>query len=100
MLTISSHSLSNYVCEAFALLNYFNEIIKKSDMPARTGCEYTLINMLDSYQLISCLNHERKIQLFVNRVTSNISLNNERKLSTNSVSVDTIKSLKKRQREK
>ena len=47
-LTVPSYSLSNYVCEAFALLDYFNEIINKSDIPARTACEYTLINMLDS----------------------------------------------------
>ena len=96
-LTVTLYSLSNYVCEDFALLDYFNEIINKSDIPARTACEYTLINMLDSYQPISCLNHERKIQLFVNRVISNIFLNNKRKLSTDSVLVDTIKSFKKRQ---
>ena len=30
-LTVPSYSLSNYVCEAFALLNYFNEIFNKSD---------------------------------------------------------------------
>ena len=33
-LTVPSYSLSNYVCEAFALLDYFNEIINKSDIPA------------------------------------------------------------------
>ena len=97
-MTVPSNSLSNYVCEAFALLDYFNEIINKSDIPARTACKYTLINMSDSNQSISCLNHERKIQLFVNRVISNIFLNNKRKLSTDFVSVDTIKSFKKRQR--
>ena len=99
-LTVPSYSLSNYVCETFALLDYFNEIINKSDIPARTACKYTLINMFDSNQSISCLNHERKIQLFVNRVISNIFLNNKRKLSTDFVSVDTIKFFKKRQREK
>ena len=78
-LTIPLYSLSNYVCKAFSLLDYFNEIINKSNVPARTACEYTLITMLDSYQSISCLNHERKIQLFVNRfVISNIFLNNNR----------------------
>ena len=99
-LTVPSYSLSNYVCTAFSQLDYFNEIINKSYIPARTACEYTLINMLDSYQSISCLNHERKIQLFVSRVTSNIFLNNKKKLSTGFVSDDTIKSFKKRQREK
>ena len=97
-MTVPSHSLSNYVCKAFALLDYFNEIINKSDIPARTACEYTLINMLDSYQSISCLNHERKIQLFVSRVISNIFLNNKKKLSTDFVSVDTTKSFKERQK--
>ena len=38
--------------------------------------------MSDSYQSISCLNHERKIQWFVKQVISNIFLNNKRKLST------------------
>ena len=90
----------NYVCKAFALLDYFNGIISKLDIPAQTACEYTLINMLDSYQSISGLNHERKIQLFVIRVISNIFLNNKRKLSTDSVPVDNIKSFKKRQTEK
>ena len=33
-LTVPSYSLSNYVCEAFALLDYFNEIISKSDIQA------------------------------------------------------------------
>ena len=60
-LTGPSYSLSNYVWEAFSLLDYFNEVINKSDIPARTTCEYTLINMLDSYQSISFLSHERKI---------------------------------------
>ena len=32
-LTVTSYRLSNYVCEAFALLDYFNEIINKSDIP-------------------------------------------------------------------
>ena len=97
-LTVPSYSLSNYVCKAFSQIDYFNEIINKSDIQARTACEYTLINMLDSYQSISCLNHERKIELFVNRVIPNIILNNKRKLSTEFVPVDTIKSFKKRQR--
>ena len=94
-MTVPSYSLSNYVCEAFALLDYFNEISNESDIPARTACENTIINMLDSYQSISCLNRKRKIQLFVNRLISNIFLNNKRKLSTDSVSVDTIKFFKK-----
>ena len=55
------HIVLNYVCKAFALLEYFNEIINKSDIPARTACEYILINMLNTYQSISCLNQERKI---------------------------------------
>ena len=97
-LTVPSYSLSNYVCKAFSQIDYFNEIINKSDIQARTACEYTLINMLDSYQSISCLNHERKIELFVSRVIPNIILNNKRKLSTEFVPDDTIKSFKKRQR--
>ena len=48
-LTVPSYSLSNHVCKAFALINYFNEIINKSDILARTSFKYTLINMLDSY---------------------------------------------------
>ena len=97
-MTVPSYSLSNYICEAFAPTDYFNEIINKSDISARTACEYTLINKLESYQSISCLDHERKIQLFENQVISNIFLNNKRKLSTDFVSVDTIKSFKKRQK--
>ena len=54
-LTVLSYSLSNYVCEAFALFNYFNEIINKSDITTQTACEYTVINMSDSYQSISYL---------------------------------------------
>ena len=75
-LTVPSYSLSNYVCEAFALLDYFNEIISKSDIPASTACEYTFITMLDSYQSISCLNHERKIQRFSLRKQSKNKLTN------------------------
>ena len=60
----------------------------------------TLTNMVDSYQSVSCLNHKRKIQLFVNQVISHIFLNNKSWLSIDYVSVDTIKSFKKRQREK
>ena len=85
-MTVPSYSLSNYICKAFALLDYFNNIIKKSDIPAQSACEYTLINMLDSYHSISCLNHERKIQWFVKQVISNIFLNNRRKLSTDYLS--------------
>ena len=94
-LTVPLFSLLNYVCEVFALLDCFNEIINKSDIPARTACKFTLINMLDSYQSIPCLNHERKIQLFVNQVISKIFHNNRRKLSTDFVLGGTIKSFKK-----
>ena len=99
-MTVPSYSLSDYVCGALALLDYFNEIINKLDIPARTACEYTVLNVLESYQSISCLNYERKIQLFANQVISKIFLNNKRKLSTDFVSVDTIKWFKKIQREK
>ena len=74
--------------------------MNKSDIPARTACEYTLISMLDSEQSISGLNHKRKIQLFVNRVISNIFLNNKRKFLTDFVSVDTIKYFQKRKERK
>ena len=34
-LKVPLYSLLNYVCEVFALLDYFNEIINKSDIPAQ-----------------------------------------------------------------
>ena len=46
------------------------------------------------------LNHERKIQVFVDLVVSNIFLNNKLRLPTDPVLADTPKSVKKRQREK
>ena len=95
-LTVPSHSLSNLYAKHLHCSTTSMKLL--TNIPARTACEYTSVNMLDSYQSISCLNHERKIQLFVSRVISNIFLNNKKKLSTDFVSVDTMKSFKKRQK--
>ena len=55
---------------------------------------------LNSFQTFTCEAHESARQTFTNRAIANIYLNNQRKILTDAVVADGLRSFKKRQREK
>ena len=67
-LTIPSINLVNYVCTAFAVLNYSVDIITQFDLPPRTAAERILCHFsLDNFEQYTCNIHESIGQRFCNR---------------------------------
>ena len=98
--TISSTNLVNYVCTAFTILEFADDLIAKSGLPVRKAAEHVLIHCFQSFETFSCTTHEaiaRKIRKFT---AVNIYFNNKRKICKDSVVVHGVKTFKKRQREK
>ena len=65
-----------------------------------TGSRNCFETCLNSFQTFICEAHESAGQTFTNRTIANIYLNNQRKISTDAVVADGVRSFKKRQREK
>lgn len=99
-LTIPSMNLANYVCSAFAMLDFTAPTTLKSDIADRTAAEHVLFHQLQSFETFTCDTHKEKGQKLANRIITNIYFNNKRKQSTDTVMKDKVKSFKKRQREK
>ena len=99
-LVVPSIALTNYVCTSFALLDFFSDIISKSSLSSRVAAENLLNHVFQSYETFTCNVHESTGQVITNRKIVNIFFNNQRKLVTDSVVADGVKSFKKRQREK
>ena len=49
-LTIPSANLVNYVCKAFAILEFVDDLITKSGLPVRKAAEYVSIHCFQSYE--------------------------------------------------
>ena len=98
-LTIPSLSLSNYVCNAFAIIDFFNITIKQSELSVRLAAETVLDKLINGVKF-TCDTHQNYVRRLANRIISNINFNNERKLSTNKVAKDDVEAFKKGQRGK
>lgn len=98
-LTIPSLSLSNYVCNAFAIIDFFNITIKQSGLSVRLAAETVLDKLINGVNF-TCASHQNHGRRLTNRIISNIYFNNERKLSTDKVAKDDVEAFKKRQRVK
>ena len=93
-LTIASLGLSNYVCNAFAIIDFFNITVKQSGLLVRLAAETVLDKLIngvtftgDSHQNYGCR--------LANRIISNIYFINERKLLTDKVAKDEVEAFKK-----
>ena len=99
-LTIRPSNLVNYVCMAFAVLEFLDELITKSGLPVYKVLQRVLIHCFQSFETFACTSHEAIARKFTNSATVNIYFNNKRKICADSVAGDGLKIFKKRQREK
>ena len=100
-LTIPSINLVNYVCTAFAILDYLVDVITQFDLKLRMAAERILCHFSSgNFDQYTCSIHESIVRCFCNRAAVNIFFNNKRKLPTNSAVADGAKAFKQRQREK
>ena len=98
--TIPSTNLVNYVCAAFAILELLDDLITKSGLPVRKAAQCVLIHCFQSFKTFACTTHEAIARKITNSTAVNIYFTNKRKISSDSVAADGVKTFKKRQREK
>ena len=99
-LTVPSLNLASYVSTTFAILDFSYGAISKCGLPSRLAAETVLKHVFNRFQTFTYVAHESAGQTFTNRTIANIYLNNQRKISTDAVVTDGVRSFKKRQREK
>ena len=99
-LTVPSLNLANHVSTTFAILDFSCGAISKRGLPSRLAAETVLKHVFNRFQTFTYVAHESAGQTFTNRTIANIYLNNQRKISTDPVVTDGVRSFKKRQREK
>ena len=99
-LTAPSNTLADFVCTAFAVLDYYDHfIMQQKHVPARDAASYILLNCLSSH-CFSCEEHVDVARKFAVRMIANIFYNNKQKISNDSVVKDALTGFKKRQRSK
>ena len=85
---------------AFAILEFVDDLITKSDSPVRKAAERILIQLFQSFETFAYTTHETTARKITNSSAVNIYFNNKIKICVNSVAADGVKAFKKRQREK
>ena len=99
-LKIPSTNLVNYLCTAFAILDFLDDLITKSGLLVRKAAEHVLIQCVQSLETFACTTHEAIARKITNSTALNIYFKNKRKICTDSVATDGVKTFKKRQSEK
>ena len=99
-LTILSTNLVNYVCTAFSILEFVNDLITKYGLLARKATERVLIHCFQSFEAFAYTTHEVIPRKITNSTAVNIYFNKKRKNCTDSVAAGGVKTFKKRQKEK
>ena len=99
-LTAPSNALADFVCTAFAVLDYYDYfIVQQKHVPVRDAATYIVLNCLSSYSF-SCEEHIDVAKKFAVRMIANIFYNNKQKINNDSVVKDALTGFKKRQRTK
>ena len=88
----------NYGCAAFAILEFMDDLITKSGLPVRKAAERVLIHCFQSFETFVSTTHEAIARKITNSTAVNIYFNNKRKICTDAVAADGVKTFKKRQR--
>ena len=99
-LKIPSLNLANYVCSAFAMLDFLFGIIIESGIPMLKAARSVLMRFLYSFETFTCSVHEHSGKRLANQTVANIFFNNKRKIMTDPVVADHVTTFKKRQRNK
>ena len=72
-----------------------DELFECLDAQVESQWNKFLFHILNSFELFTCQEHKEKGHKFANRAVINIYFNNKRKLSTDSVMKDKVKTFKK-----
>ena len=96
-LTIPSTNLVNYVCTAITILEFVDDLMTKSGLPVRKVADHALIHCFQLFEIFACTTHEAIARKITNSTAVNIYFNNKRKICTDSVAADGVKTFKKRQ---
>ena len=101
-LTFPSLNLADCVGTAFAILYFSYGAISKYGLPSRFAAEAVLKHVFNSFQTFTCEAHESAGQIFTiaNSTIGNIYLKIQRKISTNAVVADRVRSFKKDKKSK
>ena len=91
---IPSTNLVNYVCTAFAILEFVDDLITKSGLPVRKAAEHALIHCFQSLKTFLCTAHEAIARKITNSTAVKI-FNNKRNICTDSVAADGVKTFTK-----
>ena len=77
-LKIPSTNLVNYLCTAFAILEFLDDLITKSGLPVRKAAEHVLIQCVQSLETFVCTTHEAIARKITNSTAVSIYLKNKR----------------------
>ena len=74
-LTIPSTNFVNYVCTAFAILEFMDDLITKYCLPVHKATEHVLIHCFQSFETLACTTHEAIARKIINSTAVNIYFN-------------------------
>ena len=77
-----------------------DNLITKSGLHVCKAAEHVLIHCFQSLEKFTCTTHEAIVRKFTNSSAVNIYFYNKRKICTDSVAADRVKTFTKRQSEK
>ena len=99
-LTIPSPNLTEYVCNAFAILDICEQTIINSELPERDAAQQTLVRLLATAPDFSCEKHPKPVKQYCNRAIANVFFNNKRKIKTASIRKQDVTEFKRPKRSK
>ena len=82
------------------ILQFVDYLTTTPYLPVPKVAEQVLIHCFQSFKTFACTTHEAIAWKITNSTALNIYLNNKRKICTDSVAANGLKTFKKRQREK
>ena len=77
-----------------------DDLVTKSGLPVRKAAECVLIHCFQPFETFGCTTLEATARKITNSTAVNIYFNNKRKICTDSLAADEVKTFKKRQRKK
>ena len=101
-LTFPSSNLVDYVSTSFAIFSLTESHISKSSIPSKNASLKVLSHVHGKKDgpSFTCTKHTGYGQTFINKIVTNVFLNNKRKATTDDVRKDEVVAFKKQKREK
>ena len=97
---LKSHQQIWSIIYVLAILEFVDDLITKSGLPVGKAEEHVLIYCFQSFKTFASTTHEAIARKITISTAVNVYFKNKRKICTDSVATDGVKTLQKRQREK